>query len=69
MGVALIAPFIFVFIGSILTIFVASICLGFSIRNAKIDYKPVKIINIILSCFFAAAVAFSIIAIILLKVL
>lgn len=69
MGVALLAPFFLAFVGSILTIAVSSICLIFSVRNARIDCKPVRIINIILSCFFAAAVALGIIAIILLRFL
>ncbi len=65
MGVGL----ILVMAASGIDIIISLICLGFSIRNTRVQYKPVKIINIILSCCFAAAAASGAIALILLRVL
>ncbi len=61
--------FIFVLAISAFIIVTALVCLGFSIRNTKAENKPVKVINIFLSCCFAAAAALGIISIILLRVL
>ncbi len=65
MGVGL----ILVMAASGVDIIISLICLGFSIRNTRVEFKPVKIINIILSCCFAAAAASGAIALILLRVL
>ena len=68
-GLALAAPYILIFLSSILIILNSLICLGFAIRNMRIEYRPVKIINIVLTCCFAAASILGIVAIILLRVL
>ena len=68
-GIAAIAPYFFILVGSVILIILSAPCLIFSIRNTRVRCKPVRIINIVLSCIFAAAVALGIIAIILFKVL
>ena len=57
-----------VYIISGLIILISSICLGFSIRNSRFDNKPVKVINIILSCVNACALVIGITALILKRV-
>lgn len=69
LGIVMLAPYILTFICSVLIIFNSVICLGFSIRNTRVENKTVKIINIVLSCLFAAAVALGITAIILMRYL
>lgn len=54
---------------SAVTALVALICLAYSIRNTKVKNKPVRVINIVLSCCNAIALALGITAIILLRVL
>lgn len=54
---------------SVHIIVISAICLKFSIRNTKDESKPVKVINIVLSCVFSAGVALGAIAIILYGVL
>lgn len=61
--------FILVMAASGFDIITSLICLGFSIRNTRVENKPVKIINIILSCCFAAAAVSGAVALILLRVL
>ena len=68
-GVALIAPVLLIFLVSGIIILISLICLGFSIRNTRVKNKPVRIINIVLSCCFASASALAVIVLILLKVL
>lgn len=43
-------------------IIISAFCLKFSIRNTKNESKPIRIMNIILSCCFSAGVALGIIA-------
>lgn len=68
-GLALAAPIILFFVAVGLIILNSLICLGFSIGNTRVKNKPVRIINFVLSCCFAAAFALGIITIILLRVL
>ena len=68
-GLAMAAPFILI-LGTLGLIFLnSSICLACSVRNTRVKCKPVKIINIVLSCCFAASLVLGIITIILLRVL
>ena len=68
-GAALAAPFLLIEIALGLTILISLICLGCSIRNTRVKNKPVRVINIVLSCFYAAALALGIVVIILIRVL
>ena len=68
-GLALAAPFFLILIAFGLTVLISLICLGCSIGNTRVKNRPVKIINTVLSCCFAAALALAIIVIILVRVL
>ena len=68
-GVAMAAPYLLILISVGLIFLNSLICLGCSISNTRVKNKPVKIINIVLSCCFAAALVLGVITIILLRVL
>ncbi len=68
-GVSIGMGAILAFVVSIVTALVALTCLGYSIRNTRVKNKPVRVINIVLSCCNAVAFALGITAIILLRVL
>ena len=69
MGFIAIAPYFFILACSVLLILISLCCLGGSIVNTRIKFKPVRITNIVYSCCFAAATALGIIALILMRVL
>lgn len=60
---------IFAFILSGFIILNSLICLGFSIRNTRVESNTVRGINILLSCGYAVAAALGIVAVVLLRVL
>ena len=68
-GVAAAAPYFFILGSGVLLIILSLPCLLGSISNARVKFKPVRIINIVLSCLFGAALALGVTAIILFKVL
>ena len=60
---------IFILALSVLIILISLICLLKSSFNTRVEYRPTKIINIVLSCCFASAITLAVISLILLRVL